>query len=316
MTDQKRLMERYLLGKLPEAERSALEEEYFNDGRSFTRLLEAENELTDRFARGLLSPEERDRFENHYLVHFKLRERVKFSQALAAKVDQRSEIVVPSVHAESGWNRWLALMRSPKLGWAFSIILLLMAAGVIWSLIEARRLRQDLAKTGAERATHAQRERELQQQVASERHRAEQLSTELDRLRAEHPTLQASPNPAVTSSPSFVTLALTVSGIRGSETGPPILLVIPARTEQVHLQLSLQGNDYPSYRASLRTAGGTEIFDWSHLRPKTTKSGASFGLIIPAQRFDTGDYILTLRGISRTGEAQDVSKSIFRVERK
>ena len=108
-----------------------------------------------------------------------MRERVQFAQALTAKVDQRSEIVAPSVHTEAGWNRLLALVRGPKLAWGFSVILLLMAAGVIWFLIDARRLRQDLAKTEAERTTLALRERELQEKVASERQRANQLSTEL-----------------------------------------------------------------------------------------------------------------------------------------
>lgn len=310
-------MERYLLGELPEAERSALEQEYFNNVQTFDQLVEAENELTDQYARGQLSPETRVRFENYYLVHAKLRERVKFSQALAAKVDQRNEVRVPSVQTESWVNRWLALMRGPKLGWVFSIILLLMAAGVIWSLIEARRLQQDLARTEADRAAQAQRERELQQQVASERQRAEQRSAELDRLRAVPPTLQPSPTPSVNASaPAFVTLALTVSGTRGSESGPPALLVIPARTGQVRLQLTLRESDYSSYRAALQTAGGKEIFVSRHLKPKTTKSGASFGLIISAQEFATGDYILTLRGISQTGEAQDLSRSIFRVERR
>ncbi len=308
-------MERYLLGELPEAERSALEKEYFNDGRSFDRLMEAENELTDQYARGLLSPETRDRFEKHYLAHAKLRERVQFAQALTSKVDQRREIVVPPIQTESGWNRWLVLLRGPKLGWAFSIILLLMAAGMIWSLFEARRLRRDLASTGAERATQALRERELQQQVASERQRAEQLSTELERLRAEHPNLEPTPTPLVTSSPSFVTLALIVSGFRGSETGPPARLVIPPRTQQVHLELTLREHDYPAYSAALQTADGKEIFVWRHLKLRTSKSGASLDLIIPAQRFATGDHILTLRGISQTREAHDVSRSIFRVER-
>ncbi len=317
MINRKQTMERYLLGELSEAERSALEQEYFSNVQTFDQLVEAENELTDKYARGQLSPETRVRFENYYLAHAELRERVRFSRALAAKVDQRNEIPERSVQTESSLNRWLALLRGPKVGWAFSIILLLLAAGATWSLIKVRRLQQDLVRVESERATQAQHERDLQQQVTSERQRAEQLSAELDRMRAEHAISLPSPSPSASeSSLSFVTLALTVSGIRGSEGGPPALLVIPAGTEQVRLQLTLEDSDYKNYRAALQAAGGKEIFSWSRLRPKTTKSGTSLDLIIPAQKFSSGDYVLTLRGISQSGEAQDVSKSIFRVERK
>jgi hypothetical protein len=316
MTSRKSILELYLLGELSDAERLGLEREYFNNVQTFDQLVEAENELTDKYARGQLSPETRVRFENYYLAHAELRERVKFSQALAAKVDQRNEIPERSVQTESSLNRWLALLRVSKLGWAFSIILLLMAAGATWSLIKVRHLQQDLVRVESERAAQAQHERDLQQQVTSERQRAEQLSAELDRMRAEHAISLPSPSPSASeSSPSFVTLALTVSGIRGSESGPPALLVIPARTEQVRIQLTLRENDYLSYSAALQPAGGKEMFVWPQLTPKITKSGTSFGLIISAQRFASGDYILTLRGISRTGEAQDVSKSLFRVER-
>lgn len=317
MTSRKSILELYLLGELSEAERTALEREYFNNVQTFDQLVEAENELMDQYARGQLTPEKRVRFENHYLAHPELQERVKFSQALAAKVDQRNEIPAPSAQTESSMNRWLALLPGPKLAWAFSIILLLMAVGATWSLIKVRRLKQDLVRMETERATQAQQESDLQQQVASERQRAEQLSAELDRLRAEHDNSLPSPSPSASEySPSFVTLSLAVSGIRGSESGPPDLLVIPARTEQVRIQLTLRESDYLSYSAALQPAGGGEIYVSRNLKPTTNKSGASLGLVIPGQKFASGDYILTLRGISQSGEAEDVSKSIFRVERK
>lgn len=310
-------MQRYLLGEMPEAERTALEQEYFNDGRLFDQMVQVENELVDKYARGLLSPPVRDSFEQYYLTHPKRRERAKFAVALAAKLAQTSEVATaPPPRAESLWSRLQSSMRGPKLAWAFSVALLLMAAGAVWLLVESRRLRQEFAKTESQRTTQAQRERELQQQVASERQRAEQLSAELERLRAEQQAISPVPTPPVKALPAFVSLMLTVGGTRSADTAPPAVLVIPARTEQVRLQLNLSARDYPSYRAALQAAGGKEIFAWQRLTPKATKAGARLALIIPAQRFATGDYILTLRGISETGEVEDVSKSLFRVERK
>jgi hypothetical protein len=37
---------------------------------------------------------------------------------------------------------------------------------------------------------------------------------------------------------------------------------------------------------------------------------------VPARKFAGGDYILTLRGVNRDGEIDDLSKSIFRVVKK
>jgi hypothetical protein len=39
-------------------------------------------------------------------------------------------------------------------------------------------------------------------------------------------------------------------------------------------------------------------------------------LTLPASQVKAGDYILTLRGYRQSGELEDVSQSLFRVEKK
>src|SRR5258708_8364808 len=78
----------YLLGDLSESEQTALEEEYFTDPPAFDKMVNAENELVDSYARGRLTPRLRKRFEQYYLAHPKRRERTKFAQALVTKLDQ------------------------------------------------------------------------------------------------------------------------------------------------------------------------------------------------------------------------------------
>jgi hypothetical protein len=310
-------MQRYLLGELPEAERSALEEEYFSDRRLFEQVAQVESELVDRYARGLLPPSARARFEQYYLAHPQRRERAKFAEALAARLDRAGEVAAaPAGRAGSWRGLWPASLRGPRLAWAFSLALLLTAALAAWLLVETRRLRQEVAKTETERATREQRERELRQQVADERQRSEQLSAELESLRAEQQAVPPSQAPPPKTTPAFVSLMLAVGGTRSADAAPPAVLVIPAGTEQVRLQLNLRDNDYPTYRAALQAAGGREIFAWRRLTPGNKKSGASLALIMPARRVAAGDYILTLRGVGETGEVEDVSKSLFRVERK
>jgi len=316
MDESEQIITNYLLGELSEDEQTALEEKYFNDRELFDWVVQVESDLVDKHARGLLSPETRARFEFHYLAHPKRRERAKFAETLAAKVDQNSSVSFAPAVAESWWSRLVTSMRGPKLAWAFAIVLLLLAGSAFWFLIEGRRLRQELAKTETERARHEQVERELKGRVANEQQRSEQRSAELDRLRAEQQALQPSPTPTVSSVPSFVSLALTIGGVRGVDTGPPTVLVIPAGTQQVRIQLSLRENDYQSYQAVLQPAGGKEIFSRQTLQARTNKSGASLVLLIPANKFTTGDYILTLKGATQNREVEDVSKSLFHVEKK
>jgi len=308
MTNQEQIIQRYLLGELPEAEQAALEEEYFNDVRLFDQMVQAENELVDKYARGSLSPSMRERFETYYLAHPKRRERANFARALAARLDERSEVAAVSQRdAESLWNRLLVSMRGPKLAWGFSVALLLMTVLAAWLLFETRRLRQDLS-------AQEHRERELRQQATSERHRAEQLAAELERRHADQP-VAPSPTPSK-SVPAFASLVLTVGGTRSTNGTAPALLIIPTGTELVRIQLNLRENNYTSYRPVLQAAGGREVFTSARLVAKPARSGATLTLTLPAQRFANGDYILTLRGVTKTGEVEDVSKSIFHVERK
>jgi len=95
--------------------------------------------------------------------------------------------------------------------------------------------------------------------------------------------------------------------------------MIPPGTAETHLQLNLKNDDYAKYNVSLQAVGSGEIFSRQNLRPassKANRSAASFTFVVPANKFSSGDYILTLRGVSKDGEVEDLSKSLFRVEKK
>ena len=311
-------MLRYLLGEMTENEQTALEQEYFNDRRLFEQLVQAENELVDGYARRLLPPPVRDRFKRHYLAHPGRRARARFAETLAAKLEQTGEAAAaPTVRAQSSWSRRLSSLRGPKLAWALSTALLLIASIAALFIFQTRRAQQSLLAAKAERSAQEQRQRESQQQAASEQRASEKQRAEADRSQAEQPSVTPVPTPSLKPAPppALATLTLTIAGTRGASAGPS-LLVIPARTEQVRLLLDLRESDYSRYSATLQRAGGEEIFTRSQLTPKTGKSGASLVLIIPAQRFIAGEYILSIKRISDEGEAEDISKSLFRVERR
>ena len=320
MNELERTMTRYLLGELSESEQSALEERYFTDPQIFNEVLETESELVDGYVRGQLANEVRERFEQSYMAHPARSERVKFAAALTTRLDQKKEPVTREqlTLPVSWWQRLLALLggQRPTLRFSVALATLLVVFAGVWGFIEVRRRQSELAQTEVARdAERQRRERELSQQRADESKRAEELAAERERVERS-PEQITQPTPTVDSAPHSVTLALTVGGVRGGDNTKIPTLVIPPGTTQARLLLNLKENNYPSYRASLQTIAGVEIFSQTGLKPGRAKTGASFVFTVPAHKFAGGDYVLTLRGINPDGEVDDLSKSLFRVEKK
>jgi hypothetical protein len=198
---------------------------------------------------------------------------------------------------------------------AFSFaVLLLMVLGSAWLLLRTSRLRNELAQTRATEAAREQRERELQQQLLDEQARNQQLIAELENERAQ-PKPETGTIPPKNAAPAFVSLLLVASAVRGAETSAPTLS-IPEGTRDVHIHLKTSENEYQSYQLEVHAVGGKSIFNRENVKPKVNKSGAIFMFSLPASKFAAGDYILTLKGAMPSGEVEDVSKSLFRVEKK
>lgn len=323
MDEPAQIMTRYLLGELSESEQAALEEKYFTDPQVFDQVLKTESELVDGYVRGQLSNEVRERFEKSYLKHPARRERMQFASALAARLDQ--EVKEPVTNSEqlaspvSWWQRVSASLRGQRLTLRFSLALatLLIMIGSVWVLIESRRQQRELAQTQAAYEAEQRRERQQSQQAADEGRRPEELAAGPGRVeRSPQQIPQPKPTPIVSSTPRSVSLALTVGGVRGGDNSRIPTLIIPPGTTQARLLLNFKENDYPSYRASIQTIAGAEIFSQTGVKPGRAKTGVSFVFTVPASTLASGDYILTLRGVSPSGEIDDLSKSLFRVEKR
>ena len=300
-TDEIRMM-RYLFGELSEAEQAQLEERYFADPRSFDQVARLETRLLDDYSRGRLSAELRARLEQAYLKNPNRRARLKFSNVLTARVDQAAALRVEqeSAGATSMWQRIASLLagRPRALGFSLAAALLLLSFAALWFFIQSQRLRQELART-----------HDAEQQLARERDKNQQLIAELERARAD------AQRPHPTGGSSVASLILTVGEARGPNIETPSTLVIPHGTTEVRLQLKRSRNEYSSYQIVLQAVDGTEIFNRQHVNPVATKSGASFTFTFPASQLGAGDYLLTLRGSLPSGELEDVSQSLFRVEK-
>ena len=308
-------MMRYLFGELPETERTEIERRYFTDEGALARLVQIEEDLIDDYARDRLAPEIRQRFEQAYLSEPGRRMRVKFGQTLTARVDQGSA-ATPSATAETPRSWWQRLgfsmgTRRPVLAFSMAMVLLLLVAGSIWLFMRARRVSEDSAREQAAQSSPQQLQKQSESPPASEENRNQELTAE-----GQSPPNTNAPRATPSSpAPSFVSLILIGTRARSGDSGAKTL-TIPKGTEQVHLSLEIEGNDYDRYQLSLRLVGGGEIYKSDSPQPRTTKSGANFNLSLPASRFVSGDYLLSLRGAPRGSEFEDVSKSLFRVEKK
>jgi hypothetical protein len=311
MKDSDPTLIRYLLGELSESEAAELEDKYFADPQLFNRLLDTENRLVDDYARGRLSESLRVRFQTSYLANPERRERAQFAQALAARVD-RDRGIAHSSGADSWWTKLIAGVSQPKLSWGFALVILLLAGAVGLLVIRTRRLQHELIATESERDRQQQNVHDLQEELAGQRARADQLTTDLNEARS-----QQTPGPGGPSQTEslFATLMLTIGNERGGEVPPAARLVIAPQTKRVRLVLHLVDNDYPHYTVVVQSAHGQQVFKQDNVQANG-KRGATLVVLAPASKFSSGDYILTLRAVTVSGEVEDVGKRLFHVERK
>jgi hypothetical protein len=313
MDELEQIARRYLLGELSEQEQVALEQKYFGDPRVFKQVLQVESELVDAYARGQLTTEIRERFENSYLKHDARRQRVEFAKAFTTSIDEREAARNKFSQATTNIPWWRGLLgmlggERPTLRLAVAVVAVLVVLSGAWMVVNNLRRRQQPAPIQAKRENDEPRKQQPSPQTQQEQveHTAQVPPA----------TSQASPSPVTKPAPTIVSLALTVGGVRGSGSGATQTLFIPAETTNAEIFLNLKDDNYPHYRASLQRIGGPEIFVQTNIRPRSSKAGARFVFTVPARQLTNGDYALTLSGITAQGEVEDLSKSLFRVEKK
>src|SRR5262245_35676263 len=159
------LIKRYLLGELSMAERIALEDEYFGDRAKYDQINRIEDELIDRYERGALSPADRERFDQSYMINPWRRRHVMFARALTQVIDGeragRSVAQRTPERRNISWrSRLAALHQGLRFAWGLTLVFstFLIVFGGTWFAIKTSRLRSQLAE--------AQREAEAQRQSA------------------------------------------------------------------------------------------------------------------------------------------------------
>ncbi|MDX2029219.1 MAG: hypothetical protein SF339_01020 [Blastocatellia bacterium] len=290
---QENLIHRYLLGDLPEAEREALEAQWFSDSDAFERVWESENRLVDGYVRGRLSADERARFESHYLASPVHRRRVEAARQLLAAADaQAPEREMSFLGRIAAWFRL-----SPIPQYALAAGVLLAAGAIFWLLRERGRMRS---------------EHELR--IAAERIERERVEAELDRLKRERPPTQPQPQPTTPAAPTATaprtvfSFLLSPTSVRGGAGQP---LTLPAGTDLVQLRLRVDPGEWVRFEAAIHTADRAPVWRGRNLRARD----GIVTLALPAARLPHNDYILTLSGAAADGRVEEINRYSFRILR-
>lgn len=284
---QDALIVRYLLGGLPEDQAAEVEDRAFADEGYLAEIQAAEADLIDAFVRGELPEADRRSFEHRFLASPQRRSKVEFARTLTRLADQYSG--VPAVRETSsplqalinlirGWN--------PGLQFAAGLAALVCVVGVSWLLVHDSQMRSQVAalqeQTGA-----------LQRQLDEERKR---------------------PAPQGTAAP-VAALTLLPGLPRSESSKAQLVLHAGAQLARIEIQLEAR-DDYPRFRAELRTVAGEEILTNSNLRSRRNAGGLTVTFEVPVTVLANDQYELSLKGLPADEPSKDIGYYYFSVLRR
>jgi hypothetical protein len=299
-SDETRQVE-YLLGNLTEEEQVEVEDRAFADEDYLSALEATEADLIDAYVRGELSQPDRRRFELRFFTSPERRRKVEFARALAT-------ITTESTSRESrtagrrflmgafwGWN--------PALQFAAGIVAVIGIGGGAWLVSENAAIRSRVATLEGERRGFEAREQSLRQQLSEEQNRAAALATQ------NRQSSEVAPAPLIAS-------LVLVPGLSRAQTRVE-QLVLNASVQIARLEVQLESrDDFPRFRAELRTRSGEEVLLQSNLVRRKSGLGFTVSVEVPATALAVGDYELALKGIAADHSAQDVGYYYFAVQRR
>jgi hypothetical protein len=261
----------YLLGDLDENERARLEERFLRDVEYRDLIRSVEDDLVDDYLRGELPPHQRELFEKQFASHPQRAQKVELARALNRALDERPRVITGKsatvLRAPVRSRAPISAFRYPLAAAA----VLLLGLG-LWLVMETRRSGPPVEQPQAQQQT--------------------------PRPEDKPPT----PPPDRSTPPgaqlSIATFVLPPGLVRDSTAARTF--VIPEGTQIVRLRLPVEkGDEYPVYRAELRTASGRSVWKSDALNPQADAAGQSVVLDLPADLLPPDRYELTLTGVNK-----------------
>ncbi len=282
--EDRELIKHYLLGDLSGKERELFEENVITDPDYREKVLVVEGELIEDYLEDDLLELDRRKFVQHFLSTPQQLQKLELSRSLkkyaAAAVSSPSgNIPRPSTDAprrikrRSWWSQFL-LLRRPVVGFSLAVVILLVLI-TTWLLVARNR----------------------------------RMAFELELAKLNN---QSSSELPLSATGSVLSVMLTPGQLRGGADKENNITILSS-TNVVQLQLALTQDEYPSYRATLITVEGAEIFTLDGLKAKDFSGVRQVILNIPARILTKADYLLTLSSSTTDGRFVEVAEYSFRV---
>jgi hypothetical protein len=260
-----------------------------------------ERGMIDLYHRGLLPPEDEERFEAHFVGCPQCMEQLEMARGFQRGLKAAGTGAALAA-VQAGLFAWLA-RRRPLVQWGLSLAVLLLAAGLpaLWLLSDGRR-------TAAAAQAEAERWRRQAASAGEKVAQSEKRLAESERRRDEERRALES-RLAQTLEPLVNTPVFLLSTLRGDETAPVIDLT---RTGPALALAVDTGGDprFTSYRAALTGPRGERVFRRSDLRPNALEV---LLVTFPASTFSPGEHRLRVEGLRADGRATELGSYRFRV---
>lgn len=268
-------MKRFLFHEMSESERTVMEERFFTDNELFYELVETENDLVDRYARGELGGADLARFEASLKKSPERREKLANAAALkkfVAEEKQTASVFVAKAETATFGQKIAEFFnfRANAFQLASAALVFLLVAATGFLLFERAKTNRELAdlrgaqngrvaelaekeKTLEEQVRQSkEREQNLQNQIGAESGKSEILSAELESERAEKERLERelenlrrekgkvpeTPKENAPPAPVIATIFLTPLGGKGAG-GEVKTVRVKSQTEKISATLQL-----------------------------------------------------------------------------
>jgi hypothetical protein len=307
----------FLLGNLSDAERADMEDRFLAHDDVYQELLIAENDLIDAYVRRELPAPERALFEQRLLSSQHWRERVEFAETLFNPVSNTDTAAVQARVPERRFSLWQFLsgalfIRHPAFGFTVAAASLALVLSGLWFLTDKDPMR--LATQQQQQTQQAQTTppttpvapRESSAPIMT----AENQQPIRNEKNSNRKPIDRTPKRVA---PVIATFTLLPGTLRSESNAGA--LVMPAEANKVQLRLTLDGDAYKKYRATLSTPEGRKL--WSRDVTKSSSQQSPYLILsLPANLLKSGDYVLDLSGTDANSDWESVADYIFRVIKK
>lgn len=314
---------RFLLSELSEDARSAFEEKFVQDDGFFEQVRVVEDELIESYIRGTLPTAEREKFERSFLTTERRRKRVEFTRTMLNNLTEAKEIAAVKkietvASSPSVWDSIAGFFKTPSLAFGAALAILLAAFGG-WFLLRSSNTPEIVQQTTPTPAPTVQTiQPNSNQTVQPNQNTApnSDLKTPTIETNASNsePKKETPDKNSNVQKPEAIqvnpVLALFAGTVRSE--GKTKELNLPKNAGNVSLQLNLESADYKVYRAEIVTADGETVSQTNKLKPRNRKINFS----VPAAKLQRGDYIVKLSALNPQNEIESVADYTFRVNRK